>query len=106
MTKADLVEQIHTSTGISKKDSFNMLETVFSIMKDTLESGEKILVAGFGNFDIKQKNDRKGRNPQTSESITINARRILTFKPSVMLKQAMNPFNTDATLKRVGRGER
>jgi len=90
MTKADIAEKIHTTTGLSKKDSVAMLEAVFSIMKSTLESGEKIKVAGFGNFEVKQKKDRTGRNPQTGESITIEARRILTFKPSMVLKQAVN----------------
>jgi integration host factor subunit alpha len=90
MTKADLVERIHINSGISKKDSFDILEAVFSIIKDTLESGEKIKVAGFGNFEVKEKKDRKGRNPQTGEAITITARRVLTFKPSVILKSAMN----------------
>jgi integration host factor subunit alpha len=90
MTKADLVERIHINSGISKKDSFDILEAVFSIMKDTLESGEKIKVAGFGNFEVREKKDRKGRNPQTGEAITITARRVLTFKPSVILKSAMN----------------
>lgn len=90
MTKADIAERIHTTTGLSKKDSVAMLEAVFSIMKSTLESGEKIKVAGFGNFEIKQKKDRKGRNPQTGETITIEARRILSFKPSMLLRQAVN----------------
>jgi integration host factor subunit alpha len=90
MTKADLVERIHTKIGFSKKESADMLESVFSIVKNTLEAGEKIKIAGFGNFEVKQKKDRKGRNPQTGESITIEARRILTFKPSTLLKNAIN----------------
>lgn len=90
MTKADIVDKINTTTGISKKDSFDILEAVFSIMKDTLETGEKIKVAGFGNFEVKEKKARKGRNPQTGEAITITARRVLTFKPSMTLKHAIN----------------
>lgn len=90
MTKADIAERIHTKTGFSKKDSAELLETVFSVMKKTLKSGEKIKVAGFGNFEVKQKKDRKGRNPQTGDSIIIEARRILTFKPSNVLKEAIN----------------
>jgi integration host factor subunit alpha len=90
MTKADLVERIHTNTGFTKKESTDMLESVFSIMKNTLEAGEKIKIACFGNFEVKQKKDRKGRNPQTGESITIEARRILSFKPSTVLKAAIN----------------
>jgi len=90
MTKADLVERIHTNTSFSKKYSADMLESVFSVMKNTLEAGEKIKIAGFGNFEVKQKKDRKGRNPQTGEAMTIEARRILTFKPSTLLKKAIN----------------
>jgi len=70
-----------------------MVETVFSIIKNTLETGEKIKIAGFGNFVVKQKADRRGRNPQTGETITIAARRILTFKPSQVLKNAINVEN-------------
>jgi len=72
-----------------------MVETVFSIIKNTLETGEKIKIAGFGNFVVKQKADRRGRNPQTGETITIVARRILTFKPSQVLKNAIN-FENEA----------
>jgi integration host factor subunit alpha len=90
MTKIDIVEKIHTKIGFSKKESSDLLESLLSIMKETLESGEKIKVAGFGNFEIKQKKDRIGRNPQTGDSITIEARRILTFKPIAVLKQAIN----------------
>ena len=90
MTKADIVERIHQKIGFSKKESAEMVETVFSILKSTLEEGEKIKIAGFGNFVVKQKADRRGRNPQTGETITIDARRILTFKPSQVLKSAIN----------------
>lgn len=90
MTKADLVERIHQTIGFTKKESADMLETVFSIIKDTLESGEKLKISGFGNFEVKQKRDRRGRNPQTGETITIQARRVLTFKPSTLLRQAIN----------------
>lgn len=67
-----------------------MLELVLSIMKDTLEAGEKIKISGFGNFEVKHKKDRRGRNPETGETITIGARRILSFKPSMLLRQAVN----------------
>ena len=90
MTKADIVEKIHTTTGLSKKDSGEMLESVFAIMKESLEAGESIKVSGFGNFEVKQKDARRGRNPQTGETITIEARKVLTFKPSTLLRQAVN----------------
>jgi integration host factor subunit alpha len=90
MTKSDLVENIQAGIGLSKKESAEMMEAVFSIMKETLESGETLKISGFGSFIVKQKKDRRGRNPQTGETITIEARRILSFKPSNLLKQAIN----------------
>jgi integration host factor subunit alpha len=90
MTKADLAEKIQSKIGLSKKDSIEMLEAILSIMKSTLETGEHIKIAGFGNFEVKQKKARIGRNPHTGEAITIEARRILSFKPSVLLRQAVN----------------
>ena len=96
MTKADIVERIHQKIGFSKKESSEMVESVFSILKNTLESGEKIKIAGFGNFVVKQKADRRGRNPQTGDTITIAARRILTFKPSQVLKNSINTPSKEA----------
>lgn len=90
MTKADICERIADNLGTSKKEAAEMVETVFSIMKSTLESGEDLKISGFGKFEVKQKKDRRGRNPQTGEAITIEARRILTFKPSNLLKTAIN----------------
>jgi len=90
MTKVDIVEKIHTSTGFPKKESAAILESLFNIIKRTLESGEKIKLAGFGNFEVKKKKDRRGRNPQTGEAITIEARKVLTFKPSTVLLHAIN----------------
>jgi len=90
MTKADIFEKIQTSTGLTKTESAEMVEAVFAIMKETLESGETLKISGFGSFIVKQKSDRRGRNPQTGEAITIEARRILTFKPSNLLRHAVN----------------
>lgn len=90
MTKADMVEKIYEKVGFSKKESAELVEAVFDIIKGTLEKGEKIKIAGFGNFVVKEKADRRGRNPQTGEEITITARKILTFKPSQVLKSTIN----------------
>ncbi len=90
MTKADIVERVSERCGISKKDSIEMVESVFNILKDTLENGEQIKISGFGKFEVKSKHARKGRNPQTGDAITIEARRILTFKPSTILKYNIN----------------
>lgn len=90
MTKSDIVEKIHSKTGLNKKESSLLLESVLDILKDTLESGEKVKITNFGNFEIKLKNSRKGRNPQTSETIILPARKVMTFKPSSTLKTRIN----------------
>ena len=94
MTKADIFEKVSANLGYTKKESAELVEAVFALMKSTLETGEKLKIAGFGNFEVKQKADRRGRNPQTGETITIEARRILTFKPSGVLKAAINLEST------------
>ncbi len=93
MTKIELVEKIHNELDFPKKDSSDLLESVLSIMKQTLGSGETLKVSGFGNFVVKQKKDRRGRNPQTGETITIGERRILTFKSSKVLNARINMQN-------------
>ena len=90
MTKADIVETIYEKIGFSRKESAEIVDLVFDLMKETLESGEKIKISGFGNFIIREKRSRKGRNPQTGEEIQISARRVLTFKPSQVLRKALN----------------
>lgn len=90
MTKADIFEKVQEGIGMTRKESAEMVEAVFSIMKSTLETGENLKISGFGSFIVKKKADRRGRNPQTGESITIEARRILTFKPSGVLRDAIN----------------
>lgn len=90
MTKAEIVEQIYEKIGFSKKESADIVEMVFDTMKDTLSRGEKIKISGFGNFVVRQKRPRVGRNPQTGEQIEITARKVLTFRPSHVLKSALN----------------
>lgn len=90
MTKADIVEKVHAKTDLSKKDSADLVEIIFDSIKKTLESGENLKVSGFGSFEVRQKADRSGRNPQTGEAIIISARKVLTFKPSAVLRQAIN----------------
>ena len=90
MTKADIVEQIYEQVGFSKKESSELVEKVFETIKDTLSRGEKVKISGFGNFVVRPKNARKGRNPQTGQEILLDARRVLTFKPSLVLKNMLN----------------
>jgi len=77
ITKADLVEQVYEKIGFSKKESSDLVELVFDLIKESLEAGQKIKVSGFGNFVVRQKKSRVGRNPQTGQSITITARKVL-----------------------------
>ena len=90
MTKADIVETIYERVGFSKKESAELVETIFDVIKEALVKGEKVKFSGFGNFVVREKNARKGRNPQTGEEIQLAARRVLTFKPSLVLKNALN----------------
>jgi len=90
MTKAEIVERVYERVGFSKKEAADIVELVFDLMKETLENGEKIKVSGFGNFIVKEKRARRGRNPQTGEEIEIAPRRVLTFRPSQTLKKLLN----------------
>ena|SRR3989338_8232774 len=96
ITKADLVEQVYEKIGFSKKESSDLVELVFDLIKESLEAGQKIKVSGFGNFVVRQKKSRVGRNPQTGQSITITARKVLTFRPSQVLKNALNIEHSQA----------
>jgi integration host factor subunit alpha len=90
MTKADIVERIYEKVGFSKKEATDIVESIFEIIKGHLEKGEKVKISGFGNFVINAKRPRKGRNPQTGEEIIISGRRVLSFKPSPVLKKSIN----------------
>ncbi len=90
LTKESLVNSIHNHLGLTKKQSNEVFESLFEIMKNTLENGEDILISGFGKFRVKDKNDRKGRNPATGEDKMMRARRVVVFKWSEILKDKIN----------------
>ncbi len=90
LTKADIIEGVYSKIGFSKKESAEIVELVLETMKDALERGEKIKISGFGNFVVRNKRPRVGRNPQTGEEIEISARHVLTFRPSQVLKAVLN----------------
>lgn len=87
LTKADIVERVYREAGFSKKEAADLVDLVFKIIKDTLSKGEKVKISGFGNFSIRDKATRVGRNPQTGEAMDISARRVLTFRPSQVFKE-------------------
>lgn len=91
MTKAEIVQAVYDRLGgFSKKEAAELVDLVFELMKETLGHGEKIKVSGFGNFVLRDKRKRQGRNPQTGEPIEITERRVLNFKASQILKQVLN----------------
>ncbi|MGZ3615349.1 MAG: integration host factor subunit alpha [Thermodesulfobacteriota bacterium] len=90
MTKIDIVDKIYENVGFPKSEVAKIAETVFDIIKETLQREDKIVVSGFGNFVIRNKKARRGRNPQTGDNLEITPRRVLTFKPSSVLKAGLN----------------
>jgi len=90
MTKIDIIQNVYEKLGFSKKDSARIVESVFDIIKESLGRGEKIKISGFGNFVVKEKKSRRGRNPQTGDEISISERSVLTFKSSQVLRKALN----------------
>ncbi|MBW1766686.1 MAG: integration host factor subunit alpha [Deltaproteobacteria bacterium] len=90
LTKNHLIEAINNDLGYSKKKSTVLTESILEIIKMTLESGEDILISGFGKFCVSEKNDRRGRNPATGNDLALGARRVVTFKCSSVLKEKIN----------------
>ena len=90
LTKAHIVEAVVEQTGFTKKKSSETVETLLEIIKSTLESGDEVLYSGFGTFSVKEKKERKGRNPETGDVMMLKPRRIVTFKWSGKLRKRMN----------------
>ena len=90
MTKAELAEILNEKLSYNKKESLELVELTVDILKEAIATEGHVKISGFGNFVVKQKADRNGRNPQTGETITISSRKVLTFKPSTVLKSRIN----------------
>ena len=90
ITKIDIVQNISDKLGISKNDSSRIVESVLEIMKEQLSKGETVMISGFGNFVVRRKNARRGRNPHTGVEMEICAKKVLTFKCSNVLKKTLN----------------
>jgi integration host factor subunit alpha len=90
ITKVELVSIVSDQCSFSRQDSAQIVEQVFQILKETLEKGEKVNISGFGKFITREKQPRKGRNIQTGEEVIISGRRVLKFKPSAILRKALN----------------
>ncbi len=95
LTKAEVAEHLFEKVGLSKRDAKEMVEIFFEEIRETLESGEQVKLSGFGNFDLRQKSERPGRNPKTGEDIPILARKVVTFRPGQKLKSRVEDGNSD-----------
>ena len=96
LTKADLAERLHEELGLNKREVKDIVELFFDEIRVALESGNQVKISGFGNFDLRDKNQRPGRNPKTGEEIPISARRVVTFKPGQKLKARVEKMQNDA----------
>lgn len=90
MNKTDLIEQVAAKRGMTKKDATRVVDAVLDTIADALKRGEKVSLIGFGNFEVRERSARKGRNPQTGEEIQIKASRVPAFKPGKHLKESVN----------------
>ena len=89
LTKADMAEKLYEELGLNKREAKEIVEMFFEEIRAALESGSQVKLSGFGNFDLRDKNQRPGRNPKTGEEVPITPRRVMVFKPSNVLKQAV-----------------
>ena len=90
LTKANLIDSMYSQIGLSKTKSAQVVDSLLEIIKKTLENGEDILISRFGKFSVKEKNDRRGRNPQTRKDLMLESRRVVTFKCSGVLRDKIN----------------
>jgi integration host factor subunit alpha len=90
LTKSDIIDSIHHGLGLPRAKPIQVTETLLEIMKTTLANGEDVLISGFGKFCVKNKQERKGRNPQTGKDMRLRPRRVVTFKCSGVLRDKMN----------------
>ncbi|WP_448211535.1 integration host factor subunit alpha [Colwellia sp. MEBiC06753] len=93
LTKAEVAEHLYEKVGLSKRDAKDMVEVFFEEIRETLEKGEQVKLSGFGNFDLRMKSERPGRNPKTGEDIPISARKVVTFRPGQKLKSRVEDGN-------------
>ena len=93
LTKSDIVEDLNNKIGLNKREAKELVDSVFETIKQTLINGEEVKVSGFGNFQLKDKHARPGRNPRTGEDVEITARRVVTFKSGQKLKEKVKSID-------------
>ena len=92
LTKADLAESLFNELGLNKREAKEFVELFFEVVREALEAGDSVKLSGFGNFGLRQKSPRPGRNPKTGEEIPISARRVVTFRASHKLKERVEMY--------------
>lgn len=90
ITKSNLIDSIYKKSDLRRQESTSAVESLLGIIKHTLESGEDLMISGFGKFCVKDKNKRRGRNPQTGNGLVLDARKVVTFKCSRTLRENLN----------------
>ena len=90
LTKADIIQKIADDCGFSKGESTEIVEKILDIIKNSFIHGEDVMISGFGKWSVKEKNSRRGRNPQTGETLTLDARKVITWKYSPVLRKSVN----------------
>lgn len=92
LTKAELADMLYEQVGLNKREAKDMVEAFFEEVRTALETGDSVKLSGFGNFELRQKSERPGRNPKTGEEIPISARRVVTFHASQKLKTKVDDY--------------
>ncbi|WP_432698071.1 integration host factor subunit alpha [Marinobacterium sp. YM272] len=92
LTKADMAERLFEELGLNKREAKDMVESFFEEIRSSLASNEHVKLSGFGNFDLRDKRQRPGRNPKTGEEVPISARRVVTFRPGQKLKERVEAY--------------
>lgn len=92
LTKAEMAERLYEDVGLNKREAKEFVDAFFDVLREALEQGRQVKLSGFGNFDLRRKNQRPGRNPKTGEEIPITARTVVTFRPGQKLKERVEAF--------------
>ena len=92
LTKADIADRLFNEVGLNKREAKEFVDAYFETIREALENGENVKLSGFGNFQLREKNQRPGRNPKTGEEIPISARRVVTFRPGQKLRARVEAY--------------
>tara|TARA_B100001179_G_scaffold80357_1_gene56746 strand:- start:545 stop:844 length:300 start_codon:yes stop_codon:yes gene_type:complete len=96
LTKSDIVENLNNEIGLNKREAKELVDMLFNDIKNLLSEGHEVKLSGFGNFQLRDKSSRPGRNPRTGEDVEISARRVVTFKPGQKLKDSVKTLTNES----------